>query len=898
MVAPHSRLGPYEVLAPLGAGGMGEVWRARDTRLGREVALKLLPDSVALDEARLGRFAREAKLLASLNHPGVAIVYGFEELDGKPFLVLEVIEGPTLAERLQRGALPWREAVEIGRHIAEALEAAHDHGIVHRDLKPSNIKLAADGRVKLLDFGLAKDLGAKSATSEVKFSTETSPTDAGVILGTAPYMSPEQARGEPADHRADVWAFGCVLYEMLSGKRAFPGPTPSDAIAAIIEREPRWAALPPETPPQVRSILRRCLAKDPFRRLHAIADARIELEEALTSPALAAPTPRARLSNRWLTLGAGLTAALLAAAALIRFAPQSSREVHHVQTRFNVGVARDTHVSDRDGSVHIAVSPDGRHLIYQAASGGGLYIRSLDQLDSHLLRGTEHGWHPFFSADGRWVGFLAGGKLQKVSVEGGSPRPIADLSAMRGASWSEDGTIVYTPSGLGLGLHRISAEGGQPQRLTEPDRQKDERSHRWPQVLPGGKAVLFTILPMNNRIDDSRIAVLDLESSKHKVIVEGGTCARYLPTGHLVYASGGTLFAAPFDLRRLDLAGPAVPVLEDVRMDRIGPGAAQFAFSQTGVLAFVTPRERPRDTQLLWVDRKGSALPISSTRHAFLDPRISPDGRRLVVANEEPDGSDNLWLHDTDRQTWTQLTFGRGHHHSPQWSPRGDRIVFASSRGTGTQNISVSSSDGGVATPLTTSEHPQYPVDWSGDGRFLLFLEHYFRPGVEWDLLELPLGRAGPARLLLPAEKNLEAARLSPDGRWLAYMSLESRRAEIYLRPYPALDRKWTISADGGDDPRWSPTGQELFYVTGSAYPREEADSYKMLAVPVTGGTEFRPAAPRPLFERRKELFGYDVAPDGQRFVVAEATAEAEHPQIAVIPDWFDELKAKVPVPR
>jgi serine/threonine-protein kinase len=874
---------------------MGEVWRARDTRLGREVALKLLPDSVAGDKARLSRFEREAQLLASLNHPGVATVYGFEELDGKPFLVLEVIQGPTLAERLQRGALPWREALEIGRHIAEALEAAHDHGIVHRDLKPSNIKVSPDGHVKLLDFGLAKGLGAKSASSEVKFSTETSPTDAGMILGTAPYMSPEQARGEPADQRADVWAFGCVLYEMLTGKRAFPGPTPSDVIAAIIEREPQWAALPPDMPPQVRSILGRCLAKDPFRRLHAIADARIELEEALAAPGATTRLAREVPPRRGLAIAVAVTLTLAAVTAVWRWT-RSAAITPNMGQRFNIGLVRGAELSTFPRVPLMAISPDGRQLVY-AAEGSGIHIRSLDRMETHLLPGTERGSHPFFSPDGQWVGFVAGGKLQKVSVGGGSPRLIAEAPYPRGASWGQDGTIVYSPD---RSLYRVSAEGGRPQPLTELDPQMED-FHRWPQILPGGKEVLFTIWPSNLRDEDARIAIFSLETHHQKIIVEGGTDGRYVPTGHLVYGSGGTVFAAPFDLRRLEVTGPAVPVLEDVRMaartsssmGRIwsSSGIAQFVFSATGVLGYITPHERPRNTQLFWIDRSGTAVPVSSAQRPFRNPSLSPDGRRFVVSVDEPDGATNLWLYDRDRQTWAQLTSEKNNE-SPQWSPRGDRIAFTSNR-EGFLNLFVMPSEGGTATRVTTNNRGQFPSGWSPDGQALLFRHHNL--ATFWDVWEVPLGEDRRPRPLMEAPGFQGGARLSPDGRWLAYVSSESGSgsAEIYVRPYRGADRTWTISTDGGFAPVWSRTGREILYMS------ERPGSYKVWAVPVTAAPTFHPSAPRALFERRGEQYGYDVTADGEHFVIAEATdPEPERLQIVVVPNWFEELKAKVPVPR
>jgi Tol biopolymer transport system component len=894
MIARYTRLGFYEVLAPLGAGGMGEVWRARDTRLGREVALKFLPDSVAGDAARLSRFEREAKLLASLSHPGVATLYGFETLEGTPFLVMEVVEGPTLAERLQRGALPWPEALEVGRNIAEALEAAHEHGIVHRDLKPSNVKVFPDGRVKLLDFGLGKAAEPKSAASEARFATETSPTDIGVILGTAPYMSPEQARGDPVDHRADIWAFCCVLYEMLTGKRAFAGPTASDVIAVILEREPDWSALPPATPPPVRSLLKRCLAKDPVRRLHSIADAGIELEEALTARALERQPP-ATASRWWLPIGAVTILAVFAGGAAAWLRTRTESAPRNAAMRLNVALARGTALSTFPGYPLIEISPDGRQLLYEA-EGGGIYVRALDRVETRLVAGTERGSHPFFSPDGRWIGFVLGGKLQKVSVDGGAPRPIADASNMRGASWGDDGNIVYSPT-PGAGLFSVSSEGGTPRRLTELE--QPDGSHRWPQYLPGGTAVLFTKWPPNLRVQDARLVVLSLETGHQNTIVEGGTYGRYLPTGHLVYGSGGTVFAAPFDVRRLELTGPAVPVLENVRMAaRSGSwmarnwsftGIAQFAFSPTGVFGYVAPHYRPRETQLLWIDRTGSGVPLSSAPRAFANPSLSPDGRRLVVSVDEADGTTNLWLLDRDRRTWTQLTFEKSNEF-PQWSPRGDRLAFASNR-EGSLNLFTMASEGGTATRVVTSDNVQLPTGWSPDGQTLLFRNQ--NRVTFWDVWEVPLDDERRPRPLVVAGGFQGGARLSPDGHWLAYVSTESGSAEVQVRPYRGADRRWTISTAGGSAPNWNRSGREMFYAS------ERSGSYSVWGVPVSVSPTFRPGTPRALFERRGDQFGYDVSADGQHFVIAEdADAAPERLEIVVIPDWFEELKAKVPVTR
>jgi serine/threonine-protein kinase len=856
---------------------MGEVWRARDTRLGREVAIKVLPEAFATDASRLSRFEREARLLATLNHPGIATVHGFEQVDGVSMLVQELVEGPTLAERLRRGALPVREALELAGRIAEALEAAHEKGIVHRDLKPSNVKLTADRRVKVLDFGLAKALAGEASSGDVsKLPTDTSPTGAGVILGTAPYMSPEQARGERVDHRTDVWAFGCVLYEMLTGKRAFPGATGTDVLAAIVEREPDWPALPETVPAQACSMLRRCLQKDRARRLHAMTDARLEIEEALTgagSQAAAGPA-----WSRWSARRAWLVIlGVLAAAGTSWLWTRSPRPGQHAPTRLNIDVAASTQLPIHNPTTPIAISPDGRQLAYQAA-GQGLYVRALDQARARRIPGTESASQPFFSPDGQWLGCVADGKLLRVPLGGGSPRVIAEAPQLRGASWADDGTIVYTPHTLS-GLFRVSSEGGAPSKLTEPD-PSQETSHRWPQVLPGGHAVLFTIHPPSGRIDESRIAALSLKTGDRKILVQGGIYGRYVPTGHLVFASGGSMFAAPFDVGKLELIGPAAAVLDDVRM-HWGSGAAHFDFSRAGTAMYVTPQNPLATAALQWVDRKGDAAPVTSTRRAFRAAALSPDGRRLAVQVQEPNGMD-LWLLDIARQAWSRLTFAKDNG-DPVWSPDGTRIAFTSNRD-GPYNLYLIAADGGGVERLTTSASWQFPSSWSPDGRVLLFGNSH----PEWDIWEVPVDGGSRPRPLVVAPQVQGGARFSPDGRWLAYESDESGRTEVYVRAHGRSDRRWTISTEGGSAPLWSHMGREIVYKNGT----------KILAVPVATTPRFKAGVPAVLFDRGKRVQGYDVTPDGQRFVIAEdAETEPERLQIVFIPDWFQELKAKVPVP-
>ena len=831
-----TRFGSYEVIARLGAGGMGEVYRAHDSKLGRDVAIKILARQFAADADRRGRLEREARLLATLNHPHIGSIYGVEDGEGVLALVLELVEGDTLAERIARGrpdkpAIGVRAALSMARQIADALEAAHDKGIVHRDLKPANIKVTPTGTVKVLDFGIAKGSAgdAGGAGQAPTAASMAAGTGLGAVLGTPAYMSPEQALGLNIDKRSDIWAFGCVLYEMLTGRGLFGADTPSETTAAVLDGVPDWRALPETTPSGIRRLIQRCLDRDPSRRLHDIADARLEIDDALAAPATETLAVRAAPSRRVIPVA---IAALASGAliALIAWAyTRPSPRAPGPPSRFNIAVARGTELTRYGGNPSIALSQDGRHLIY-AAEAGGLYIRSFDDAEAHLIAGTEAGWLPFLSPDGRWVGFVAGGKLQKVSVEGGSPRPIVDViePGLAGASWGEDGSIVYSDLTQKPGLYRVSAEGGTPQKLTDA---QNEEGHGWPQILPGGRAVLYTI---GHTVRPFRSAILSLETGKQKVIVEGGTYGRYVPTGHLVYASGGTLFAAPFDIRQLELTGPTVPVLENVRTNLLpGWGGANFTFSHAGALAYITPHERPTETQLLWVNRKGTGMRISGAPHSFDNPSLSFDGQRLIVSSRETDGGSNLWLYDRGRQTWTQLTFEKSSD-NPAWSPRGDRFAFQSNR-EGRPNLFVMPADGGVWTRLTTNTRGQRPTGWSPDGQVLLFEQHSLATG--WDVWELPLGRDRRPRPLIVANGYQGRGRLSPDGRWLAYES-----DEVYVRPYGRSDRRWTISTHGGGLHVWSRTGREIYYITGYGSPGvPSAVTSKVWVVPVTLAPTFRP---------------------------------------------------------
>ncbi len=894
-------LAHYQVVAPLGAGGMGEVYQARDTKLGRDVALKLLPDVFARDPERLARFEREAQVLASLNHPNIAAIFGLEEAGGVRFLVLELVPGETLAERITGHGLPVDEALALCRDIAEAVEAAHERGIVHRDLKPANVKVRPDGTVKVLDFGLAKAFGDDTTTSDLTRSpTITSDgTRAGVIMGTAAYMSPEQARGKPLDKRTDIWSFGCVLYEALARRQAFIGETVSDTIAAILRGEPDWSALPPATPARLRELLGRCLEKDPRRRLRDIGDARLEIEriasgeivDALSTPASAAST-LARGPGRRSSALPWAIAALMSVIALMAVALSLGRigkkpEDHRPLALFSIAVPPEAPL-ELSNHPAIALSPDGARLVYAAGRdfSSRLFLREMGRLDAVPMPGTEGGTGPFFSPDGQWVGFFADGKLKKVSIQGGAPLVLCDAPDSRGACWGADDVIILEPQ-FDSGLMRVPAAGGTPETITTPDKTKDERTHRWPDILPGSDAVLFTIGAVGSpdSYDDARIAVLSLGSGKMKVLPVTGSFARYSPTGHLVYMRAGALFAARFDLSRLELTGAPVPILEHVQTNPM-TGAANFCFSRIGSLAYVPGAFRNPERTLVWVDRGGTAVPITDTRRPYATPSLSPDGQAVAVSiRTGPD--EDVWIYNIARKALTRFTFGSGTE--PTWSPDGTRLAYGSVQG-GPRSLFWNVADGSAKEErLTQAQHIQVAADWSPDGKTLIFME--LDSTLTPDIWALPLEGARAAKPLVRTRFAEAGGFISPDGRWITYVSEESGRPEVYVQRFPDPSGKWQISSEGGTHPLWARNGGEIFYL------HED----EMVAVPITTSPSFSAGAPTRLFEKHfyVDLYAmraYDVAPDGQRFLmIQEDESVSVATQINVVLEWFDELKRRVP---
>ena len=898
-------LGHYRVTEKLGEGGMGVVYRAEDTKLGRDVALKILSERLTHDPSRLVRFEREARLLASLNHPNIAAIYGFEEANGQRFLVLELVEGEDLAQRLKRGTLPLDETLEIARQVCDALEAAHERGIIHRDLKPANVKITPGGTVKVLDFGLAKAIAGDSDARDLSQSPTMSEilSREGVVLGTAAYMSPEQARGRPLDKRTDIWSFGCLLYELLTARGPFGGDTVSDCIGAILHREPDWALLPPETPSRVRHLLRRCLEKDFKRRLRDIGDARLELEDALEKPTLEipgagydlAPTPRWRQVLPWAL--AGLLGVALALALLLPRRAASPAPV----TRFTINLPPTEPLNTWRTAV--ALSPDGSRLVYSASRDGVplLFLREMDKAEPVPLAGTEGATGPFFSPDSEHVGFLASRELKRVSLRDGSVSAITLAPPIGcGATWSPDDSIIYS-FGIGLeGLYRVPAAGGKGQPFTRLDAAKGERSHCWPEVLPGGKALVFTVLAEGG-IDQARIVAARLDSAEEikewKTLIEGGTHARYSPTGHLVYARGGKLMAAPFDANRLETTGPAAALDTEVLVTSF-TASAQFSLSPQGSLVLVSGGMRETQRTLVWVNRRGEAQPLGAPARAYFNPRLSPD-RRLLAIGLLSGTNEDIWLYDLTRGTLSRATSHAARDLYPVWTPDGKRIIFSSDRNRRPHDIYAAQVGGGAEEPLLThrldqpKSYPEFAFDVSPDGRMLAYAaDHVIEKGTGWDILLLPLQGERVPQPFLETRFNEIQPTFSPNGRWLAYASDETGRWEIYLQSYPVAGQKTQVSTDGGLEPRWGPSGRELFYRNGD----------QMMAVDISSSPSFAAGAPRLLFEGRFLRGGgnpgyaeYDVSPDGQRFLMIRSEQEGGPTQVTVVLNWLDELRRLAP---
>ena len=913
-------LAHYELTGLLGKGGMGEVYRAQDTKLGREVAIKVLPDVFARDEERLARFGREARLLAAINHQNIAGIYELGYDQGTHFLVMELVEGKGLDELLEGRALTVDDARSIFGQLAEGLELAHERGIVHRDLKPANVRITEEGQAKILDFGLGKafEPGAFSSASQQTTVAQTDPsvlqTVEGRILGTPAYMSPEQARGQPVDKRADIWAFGCCLYESLSGKRAFVGPTATDLLAAIVQSDPDWDSLPTATPARVRVLIWRCLQKDPRRRLRDIGEARFELSGEATDPSGVLPTiggttAPARTDRRALVLASSI--ALLCGgiiAAVVAWSILQGRDDEGMSTepvrRFELEIGRATPLDMQNVSSEVALSPDGRRIAYTANLDGvrRIYVRELDKLEPTALFGTEHAWRPFFSPDGQWIAFfLPGapssgkGRLLKVPVEGGQPLHLSQAFPPAGGAWLEDGTIIFTGQDEQLNLtgnpflshlFRVSEQGGTPERLIKVG--QEELTLCLPHAAIGESFFLFTSVDLEGQ---ASAALFDLDTGQSHALVQHALGVQYAASGHLVFMRNTALWAAPFD--------PASRIVGEPRM--VQPGVqmsrptetAPFAVSAEGSLVFSpTAAAFLSERTLVWVDHDGREETIALPAGGYWWPRVSPDGSRVAMSLQAPQSeNEDIWIHEFDRtQSMTRFTFHTETDRNPLWSPDGRYLYFASD-GTNEGDLFRRRADGtGAVETVWSSPWLGYPADITPDRSALL-------AGVlaeSWDLMELGLdgdrGALSPgqeARPLLHTGFAEGGAKLSPDGKWLAYNTDETHPTQVFVRPYPNVDDgRWQVSTDGGINATWSVDGREIYYRSGS----------KMLAVPVETEPVFRPGRPRVLFEA-----DYYYAPDlsvqydleyprRERFLMMKELPDMRTTRLVYVGNWLQDL--------
>ncbi len=883
-------LGHYQITSQIGKGGMGEVYQAKDQVLGRDVAIKVLPWEFANDADRVVRFQREAKLLASLNHPGIAAIHGLEDAGGTQFLVLELVEGETLAGRLKHGPIPVEESLNLALQIAEALEAAHEKGIIHCDLKPANIKVTPEGKVKVLDFGLAKAFAGEAAEVNLSNSPTLSDiaTQQGVILGTAAYMSPEQARGKPVDKRADIWAFGCVLFEMLTGSAAFYGKDVTDILAAVIRSEPDWRMLPSNLHWRIKELLQRCLEKEARDRCSGISDARVEIQKAMADPSgvlgqpaiTAAPKRKLRLGLAWIAAIAILSV-IVGGVAVWKFRQPELQQV----TRFDYELPEGQEFGAID-YLNLAVTPDGKQFVYSTSKG--LYLRSMNDLTAKLISGTEgNSSEPFFSPDGKWVGYVSNSKLKKIAVNGGAPWDLYDYSNVaRGAWWDEHNIITYAQ--YGQDIMQISADGGTPKSIVK----LKSGSLYYPQILPDGKSILYTSYANNAQ---PKIMVQSLKTGEAKELFPGFN-ARYVPSGHIIYMlpNNNNLFAVQFDPAGLHIKGEPVSVLERV---------LQYVISASGTLVYMpgTSSSAAAKRTLVWVNREGKEEPLSAPPNEYWDIRISPDGERVALHVKTP--KSNIWIWDLVRKTMMPLTFDEGAGSaSPLWTPDGKRILYVWDRENALLGgVYWKASDGtGEAEKLASSPgRGLIPWSFSKDGKSVVLWEVTISP-LHWDIGLLSM-EGDHARQALIQEKHFaKEPRISPNGRWMAYASNESGRYEVYVCPFPDVKKgKWKVSASGGNHPLWSPDGWELFYNNVDA----------TMAVPVETDPFFKYGTPTVLFQgtlgkitspTSKSMASYtywDISHDGKRFLMLKDTpAPAEAPRkINIILNWTEELKQRVP---
>ena len=920
-------LSHFRITGKLGEGGMGEVYRAEDTTLRREVAIKVLPEAVAADPERLARFEREAKVLAALDHPNIAAIYSFEHVERTEtvpdsqdprtsgpkdlespgprtqapghaihFLVMQLAEGETLAERVARGALSKDEALPIALQIAEALEVAHEKGIIHRDLKPANIKLTSDGQVKVLDFGLAKALDSQTSGSgnqnlSLSPTLTAQMTQAGVLLGTAAYMSPEQAAGTEADQRADVWAFGTVLAEMLTGKLQFQGETVSHTLAAVLKDDPEWSSFPDDIPGPILDLVKRCLRKDPKRRLQSIGDARVLVEDYLADPESLESTTDATVeaappaSPGWTrllpwVLAAGLGIAFALSMVLSdREAAVGSAEI----TRFESSLPEGLDISVIDYPA-LAISRDGRQIAMTAEGDDGIrriYLRSLDEVQAREMAGTDHARAPFFSPDGEWIAYFTNRELKKIQVRGGAALTLAEIGQNRGGTWGSDGWIYVTENVLG-GLKRLPENGGELEEVSVPDAERGERTHRWPDVLPDGSAVLYTsdTFSSTEYYDDARIEAVSTSTGEQRVLIEGSSMARYLTSGHLLFARAGSLYAVPFDTGTLEVSGSPTLVLQGV-FTSVASGAVHFTVSDSGVLAFLPGELDTGRRKTVWIDRQGVIEPTGPDIGPHRQIALSPDNRHLALISGTGQ-NDDLWVHDLERDTTSRLTF-EGSASEPLWSPDGKRLAYSTTQEGREADVHWKAADGSSeAEPLWAAGPQGLPMTFSPDGKYLL-IDRLEGSEVS-DIWVLDMEDRGELTVWLKSPADEFQARFSPDGKWIAFTSDESGQYEVYVRPFPGPGGRWQISNGGGMEPHWSADGRELFY-------RNFATIY---GVGVETTETFVAGRPEQLAEGVSDPpFGSTFAPskDGQRFLALINMEPRDLDHMQVIVNWGAEVE-------
>jgi len=878
-ITPGTRLGPYEVTAAIGAGGMGEVYRARDTRLDRSVAIKVLPERLSSNPQLRERFSREAKAISNLTHPHICALYDIGQSEGTDYLVMELLEGESLADRLSRGPLPPEQVIRFGVQIAEALYTAHRQGIVHRDLKPGNVMLTKAG-AKLLDFGLASVAAPEAGAATL--ATERRPlTEDGVVLGTFQYMAPEQVEGQPADPRTDIFALGATLYEMATGRRAFEGKTRASLIASILDREPPpISTVAPASPLALDRVIRTCMAKDPEDRWQSAHDVATELRwVADSSSAMLAERGRRGLSKRVLWAIGGTVAGLAIGATVTWLAARQTKPGAAPVARFIIALPPQAPLY-YGGQPAVAISPDGTRIVYRAKDGEHthLYTRSIGQLVPALVPGTENGRAPAFSPDGRSIAFLDELKLKKVALDGGLPVVLADTAGGGiGTRWFGDS--IYFVRAFTGGIWSVPQEGGTPRQLVKADPAKGARAVVWPDVLPGGKTILVTVWN-NGSWDDAKIVAYPIAGGEPKVVVDGGTCSRYVPTGHLLFERGGALYAVAFDAKNVRVTSAPVPVLDGLASG-VTNGEAHYSVSDNGTLVYVPGGVREDKRSLLWVDRRGNEQLVAPTQRAYASPAISPDGRTVALTLET--ATFDVWQLDIERDSLSRVSFG-GDDSGPVWTPDGTRLIYSSSR-SGHNNLYWAASDNSSGEQrLTAGDRDQYPNMVSPDGRGVGVTE---RAGEENgnDIVFVPLSGDHKPQTVVSSRFNEEDAQFSPDGVWMVYTSTESGKREAYLRPFPVPGGKWQISVGGADGGVFAHNGREIIYRNGP----------KFFTVPVETRPVVRIGKPQLLFEKQHHEGGWDLSKDDQRLMLVRDETPPTTNQLQIVLNWFDELVRRVP---